>query len=304
MGWSFRKGFKFGPFRLNLSKSGLGASFGVKGLRAGIGPKGSYVSAGAKGIYYRQNLSPKTFFDSILEIFNITKNQKVKNETEALNTAELESQKRLELQKQKEIQISKQLESDRANVLNMESKSFRNVCWGMSEYEVKLCLTDEEFKTLTAPVRYYRQPSSFSHPENPKEAMKWTSSLSRTKENDTCINNMLSEAQYEFIDRLPDELSYLKTLKSLFQMLSTKYGTDHIVLSGNLSKILSEDETYAKRICEKPDNKVWIKWEIRDTLVSLFFETRRGRHSLLLSYADSGKTKVKALDLNETISKI
>jgi len=227
----------------------------------------------------------------------------------------------LELQKQKEIQISKQLESDRANVLNMESKSFRNVCWGMSEYEVKLCLTDDEFKTLTAPVRYYRQPSSFSHPEkllgcnwkcsyifsppeNPKEAMKWTSSLSRTKENDTCINNMLSEAQYEFIDRLPDELSYLKTLKSLFQMLSTKYGTDHIVLSGNLSKILSEDETYAKRICEKPDNKVWIKWEIRDTLVSLFFETRRGRHSLLLSYTDSGKTKVKALDLNETISKI
>ena len=29
MGWYLRKSFSFGPLRLNLSKSGLGYSFGV-----------------------------------------------------------------------------------------------------------------------------------------------------------------------------------------------------------------------------------------------------------------------------------
>ena len=33
-----KKAFSFGPFRLNLSKSGLGLSFGVTGLRIGTGP--------------------------------------------------------------------------------------------------------------------------------------------------------------------------------------------------------------------------------------------------------------------------
>jgi hypothetical protein len=33
MAWSFRRSLRLGPFRLNLSKSGLGASVGVKGAR-------------------------------------------------------------------------------------------------------------------------------------------------------------------------------------------------------------------------------------------------------------------------------
>lgn len=56
MGWYFRKSFNAGPFKLNLSRSGLGASFGVKGLRVGAGPRGSYVHVGAGGLYYRQSL--------------------------------------------------------------------------------------------------------------------------------------------------------------------------------------------------------------------------------------------------------
>lgn len=56
MPWYFRKSFGRGPFRLNLSKSGLGASFGVKGLRIGVGPRGTYLSAGRGGLYYRQYL--------------------------------------------------------------------------------------------------------------------------------------------------------------------------------------------------------------------------------------------------------
>ncbi|MBA3572501.1 MAG: DUF4236 domain-containing protein [Pyrinomonadaceae bacterium] len=54
MGLSFRKSLRFGPFRVNLSKRGVGVSTGVKGLRVGTGPRGSYVSAGSHGIYYRK----------------------------------------------------------------------------------------------------------------------------------------------------------------------------------------------------------------------------------------------------------
>lgn len=57
MGWYLRKSVKVGPFlRLNLSKSGVGASVGVKGARVGSGPGGNYVHLGRNGIYYRANL--------------------------------------------------------------------------------------------------------------------------------------------------------------------------------------------------------------------------------------------------------
>lgn len=57
MGWSFRKGFKIAPgIRLNLSKSGVGISGGVKGFRVGVGPRGTNVSAGRGGLYYRKQL--------------------------------------------------------------------------------------------------------------------------------------------------------------------------------------------------------------------------------------------------------
>jgi hypothetical protein len=56
MGLYLRKAFSFGPLRLNLSRSGLGASFGVKGARVGFGPRGTYVHAGRGGLYYRRSL--------------------------------------------------------------------------------------------------------------------------------------------------------------------------------------------------------------------------------------------------------
>ncbi len=56
MGFYIRKAFSFGPVRLNLSKSGLGVSFGVTGLRVGAGPKGPYVHGGRHGLYYRKYL--------------------------------------------------------------------------------------------------------------------------------------------------------------------------------------------------------------------------------------------------------
>jgi hypothetical protein len=58
MGFYIRKGIQVGPFRFNLSRSGLGISVGVKGFRVGTGPRGSYIHMGRGGIYYRKSLSP------------------------------------------------------------------------------------------------------------------------------------------------------------------------------------------------------------------------------------------------------
>jgi hypothetical protein len=56
MPFYIRKSVSAGPFRFNLSKSGLGVSVGVKGLRFGTGPRGHYVHAGRGGLYYRSTI--------------------------------------------------------------------------------------------------------------------------------------------------------------------------------------------------------------------------------------------------------
>jgi hypothetical protein len=63
MGFYIRKAFKIGPFRLNLSKSGLGMSVGVKGFRVGSGPRGNYVHMGVGGLYYRQSIPSRSSED-------------------------------------------------------------------------------------------------------------------------------------------------------------------------------------------------------------------------------------------------
>ncbi|MCV7380929.1 hypothetical protein BST11_12595 [Mycobacterium alsense] len=57
MGFYIRKSVKAGPFRFNLSKSGIGVSAGVPGFRIGTGPRGNYVHVGRNGIYYRASLN-------------------------------------------------------------------------------------------------------------------------------------------------------------------------------------------------------------------------------------------------------
>ena len=57
MGWYFRKSLGLGPLRLNLSKSGIGYSVGVRGARIGVGPRGNYVRLGRGGIYYQKYFS-------------------------------------------------------------------------------------------------------------------------------------------------------------------------------------------------------------------------------------------------------
>ena len=57
MGWYIRKSVQLGAgLRLNLSKSGIGFSAGVRGCRVSTGPSGSYINIGGHGIYYRQRI--------------------------------------------------------------------------------------------------------------------------------------------------------------------------------------------------------------------------------------------------------
>lgn len=68
MGFSFRKSYTFGPLRVNLSKSGVGFSFGVKGLRVGSNANGrKYVSASVPGTgarYYKSTKSLSGLWES------------------------------------------------------------------------------------------------------------------------------------------------------------------------------------------------------------------------------------------------
>jgi hypothetical protein len=56
VGFHLRKSVSVGPFRFNLSSSGIGVSTGVRGFRIGTGPRGNYVHVGARGIYYRTSV--------------------------------------------------------------------------------------------------------------------------------------------------------------------------------------------------------------------------------------------------------
>ena len=62
MGWNFRKSVGLGPFRVNVSKSGVGYSLGGRGFRVGTNAKGrryTSFSIPGTGLSYRKNL-PKT----------------------------------------------------------------------------------------------------------------------------------------------------------------------------------------------------------------------------------------------------
>jgi hypothetical protein len=55
MSWTFRKIFRFGPFRTTLSKGGVGMSWGIPGFRVGVSANGrKYITLGipGTGIYF------------------------------------------------------------------------------------------------------------------------------------------------------------------------------------------------------------------------------------------------------------
>jgi hypothetical protein len=56
MGFSFRKVLGLGPFRMSLSRSGVGVSAGVRGMRVSAGPRGTYVTFSGGGFQYRRRI--------------------------------------------------------------------------------------------------------------------------------------------------------------------------------------------------------------------------------------------------------
>jgi hypothetical protein len=56
VGWTYRKSLNLGPFRINISKSGIGYSVGGNGFRTGVSSRGrrytSYTIPGT-GLSYR-----------------------------------------------------------------------------------------------------------------------------------------------------------------------------------------------------------------------------------------------------------
>ena len=71
MGIRFRKSFSIGPLRINLSKSGIGFSMGVKGFRVSRSAKGkntATVSLPGTGISYVESLDKNWFQKLIAKI--------------------------------------------------------------------------------------------------------------------------------------------------------------------------------------------------------------------------------------------
>jgi hypothetical protein len=56
MGFSYRRSFGSGAFRMNVSNRSVSYSVGVKGARINVGSKGTYVNLNAYGINYRRQL--------------------------------------------------------------------------------------------------------------------------------------------------------------------------------------------------------------------------------------------------------
>jgi len=88
MGFYFRKSVSFGGVRFNFSKSGIGASVGVKGFRIGSSPRGNYVHMGRNGIYYRTALGKKKDNSQSAQI---APPESVKRDDEGLLFQEIES---------------------------------------------------------------------------------------------------------------------------------------------------------------------------------------------------------------------
>jgi hypothetical protein len=56
MGWTFRRSVNLGPFRVNISRSGIGYSLGAGGFRTGVTSRGRRYRSfalGGTGIRYR-----------------------------------------------------------------------------------------------------------------------------------------------------------------------------------------------------------------------------------------------------------
>ena len=94
MGFYFRKSINLGPLRINLSKSGIGLSFGVKGARVSVNKKGVGLNAGKNGVYYRKNISYKKLGEAVGAVSEKTTSKKTttSKKKEKVETEEITAQ--------------------------------------------------------------------------------------------------------------------------------------------------------------------------------------------------------------------
>ena len=74
MGLRFRKSFNIGPLRINISKSGIGFSLGVKGFRISRSAKGKMsatASLPGTGLSYVQDLDKDSIEETIEDIEDV-----------------------------------------------------------------------------------------------------------------------------------------------------------------------------------------------------------------------------------------
>ena len=63
MGWRFRRSMRFGPLRLNASKSGIGYSWGIPGIRVSTSPTGKrylWLSLPGTGLAWSKEIGRRT----------------------------------------------------------------------------------------------------------------------------------------------------------------------------------------------------------------------------------------------------
>ena len=71
MGLRFRKSFSIGPLRINISKSGIGFSLGVKGFRVSRSAKGKMTATASlpgTGLSHVQDLDADSIQDTIEDV--------------------------------------------------------------------------------------------------------------------------------------------------------------------------------------------------------------------------------------------
>jgi hypothetical protein len=96
MGLRFRKSINLGPLRINLSKSGVGFSLGVKGFRVGRSAKGkntATVSLPGTGLSYVQDLDGDSIKETVEDIKDIFDGDK-DNKTEKKSKSKSKSKKK------------------------------------------------------------------------------------------------------------------------------------------------------------------------------------------------------------------
>lgn len=97
MGLRFRKSINIGPLRINLSKSGVGFSLGVKGFRVGRSAKGkttATVSLPGTGLSYVQDLSPEKLKEAAGDVAEFVDDIKDKFDGDDDKEAEKEAEKK------------------------------------------------------------------------------------------------------------------------------------------------------------------------------------------------------------------